>query len=81
MTILWTASNIILHVSSGSLGLVLNREDLEFKWLYRILLVVHGLCRLHHCAVWKGMFNEHAGAVNAVLAVFGVGAVDWFGTT
>jgi ABC-type sugar transport system permease subunit len=83
MTVLWTATNIALHVSIGlALALVLNRPKLELKWLYRVLLIVPWAVPNYITAlIWKGMFNEHEGAVNAALAVFGVGAIDWFGTS
>jgi arabinogalactan oligomer/maltooligosaccharide transport system permease protein len=83
MTVLWTVTNITLHVSIGlALALVLNRPKLELRWLYRVLLIVPWAVPNYITAlIWKGMFNEHEGAVNAALAVFGVGAIDWFGTS
>ena len=83
MTVIWTVTNISLHVSIGlALALVLNRPKLELKWLYRVLLIVPWAVPNYITAlIWKGMFNEHEGAVNAALALFGVGAIDWFGTS
>ena len=83
MTVVWTFTNITLHVSIGlALAMVLNRPKLELKWLYRVLLIVPWAVPNYITAlIWKGMFNEHEGAVNAALAIFGVGAIDWFGTS
>ena len=82
MTVVWTVTNIVLHVSIGlALAMVLNRPRLELRWLYRVLLIVPWAVPNYITAlIWKGLFNEHEGAVNAALAVFGVGAIDWFGT-
>ena len=83
ITVLWTVTNIVLHVSIGlGLALLLNRPDLRLRWLYRTLLIVPWAVPSYITAlIWKGMFNEHEGAVNALLAMFGIGAVDWFGTS
>ncbi|MGB0589440.1 MAG: carbohydrate ABC transporter permease [Myxococcota bacterium] len=83
VTVVWTVTNITLHVAIGlALALVLNRPKLELRWLYRVLLIVPWAVPNYITAlIWKGMFNEHEGAVNAVLAIFGVGAIDWFGTS
>ena len=81
ITILWTASNVILHVSIGlSLALVLNRPNLRGRWAYRVLLIVPWAVPNYITAlIWKWMFNTQYGAVNALLAVFDIGAVDWLG--
>ncbi len=82
MTILWTVSNVVLHVSIGvALALVLNRPSLRFRWLYRVLLIVPWAVPNYITAlIWKTMFNTDYGAVNAFLATFGVDKVDWLGT-
>ena len=83
MTLLWTISNVVLHVSIGlALALVLNRPDLKFRWVYRVLLVVPWAVPNYITAlIWKWMFNTQYGAVNALLAIFGVEQIDWFGTS
>jgi ABC-type sugar transport system permease subunit len=83
MTLLWTVSNVILHVSIGlALALVLNRPDLKFRWIYRVLLIVPWAVPNYITAlIWKWMFNTQYGAVNALLAIFGVDQIDWFGTS
>ena len=40
-TILWTGLNVVLHVGIGlGLVLLLNRPDLRFKGIYRVLLII-----------------------------------------
>lgn len=80
-TILWTVSNVVLHVGIGvALALVLNRENLAFKTGYRMLLVVPWAIPNYITAlIWKSMFNPQHGAVNGLLDVFGIENVDWLG--
>jgi arabinogalactan oligomer/maltooligosaccharide transport system permease protein len=83
MTVLWTVSNVVLHVGIGlALALVLNHPDLRFRWLYRVLLIVPWAVPNYITAlIWKWMFNTQYGAVNACLAIFGVDQIDWLGTS
>jgi arabinogalactan oligomer/maltooligosaccharide transport system permease protein len=80
-TILWTVSNVVLHVGIGvALALVLNRENLAFKTGYRMLLVVPWAVPNYITAlIWKSMFNPQFGAVNGLLDVFGVENINWLG--
>ncbi len=80
-TILWTVSNVALHVGIGvALALVLNRENLGFKTGYRMLLVVPWAVPNYITAlIWKSMFNPQFGAVNGLLSVFGIEEVNWLG--
>lgn len=80
-TILWTVSNVVLHVGIGvALALVLNRENLAFKTGYRMLLVVPWAVPNYITAlIWKSMFNPQFGAVNGLLDVFGIENVNWLG--
>ena len=86
-TVLWTVTNIILHVSIG-LGLALLLKDpmLRFKKVYRVLLVIPWAIPNYITAlIWKGMFNKEFGAVNQILGVvqgwLGMtpSGVDWLG--
>ncbi|MCC6620483.1 MAG: sugar ABC transporter permease [Deltaproteobacteria bacterium] len=80
-TIMWTISNVVLHVTIGvALALVLNRESLKFKGLYRVLLVVPWAVPNYITAlIWRSMFNPQFGAVNGFLDVLGLERVDWLG--
>ena len=80
VTILWTVTNVSLHVSIGlGLALMLKDKSLRFTPLYRTLLVIPwALPNYITALIWKGMFNKEYGAVNAFLSAMGVDAVSWF---
>lgn len=80
-TVLWTVTNVVLHVGIGlTLALILNRENLRFKGLYRVLLVVPWAVPNYITAlIWKSLFSSQSGAVNALLDVFGIEPVNWLG--
>lgn len=80
-TVLWTVTNVLLHVGIGlSLALVLNREKLAFKGLYRVLLIVPWAVPNYITAlIWKSMFNPQFGAVNGFLDALGIEPVNWLG--
>ncbi len=80
VTILWTFSNVFLHVAIGlALALVLNRPSLRGRKIYRTLLILPWAVPNYITALmWRAMFEEH-GAVNTILGGLGVGSVAWFG--
>ncbi len=80
-TVLWTITNVGLHVLIGvALALVLNRENLRFKGIYRVLLVIPWAVPNYITAlIWKSMFNPQFGAVNGFLDVLGIEPVNWLG--
>jgi arabinogalactan oligomer/maltooligosaccharide transport system permease protein len=80
VTLLWTLCNVALHVGLGvSLGLLLSRERLRGKALYRVLLIVPWAVPSYVTALaWKGLFHRQYGAVNALLGLVGVEPVAWF---
>ena len=82
VTVLWTALNVFLHVAIGlALALLLNRPDLKLKGVYRVLLIVPWAVPSYITAlVWKGMFNQQFGVINALLTQLGSSPVDWFGS-
>jgi len=67
-TILWTALNLLFHVSIGVfLALVLNK-DIRGKTIYRTLLILPWAVPQYITALsWRGMFNSEYGAVNLIL--------------
>ena len=80
VTVLWTATNVALHVGIG-LGLALLLRDpwMKMKGVYRVLLIVPWAVPNYITAlIWKGMFNEQFGAINGVLGLAGVEPVAWF---
>lgn len=70
VNIWWTVINIILSVSLGIiLALILNREDMKFKKLYRTVLILPWAVPQYVTALmWKAMFNKEFGAINQILA-------------
>ncbi|OQY10342.1 MAG: hypothetical protein B6I28_01205 [Fusobacteriia bacterium 4572_132] len=70
VNIWWTVINIVLSVSLGViLALILNREDMKFKKIYRTILVLPWAVPQYVTALmWKAMFNKEFGAINQILA-------------
>ncbi len=86
-TLLWTISNVVLHVGIGlGLAMILKDPLLRFKKVYRVLLIVPWAIPNYITAlIWKGMFNKEFGAINQFLGLFqsmlGMepSGVDWLG--
>lgn len=80
VTILWTVSNLLLHVAIGvSLAVVLHRPTLKLKGLYRVLLILPWAVPSYVTALaWKGLFHRQLGAINAILESLGAEPVSWF---
>jgi ABC-type sugar transport system permease subunit len=80
VTVLWTAINVLLHVSIGvGLALLLREPWLRGKTPFRMLLILPWAIPNYITAlIWHGMFQHEHGAVNAVLGVFGIDNVSWF---
>jgi arabinogalactan oligomer/maltooligosaccharide transport system permease protein len=81
VTVLWTVSNLILHVGIGlSLALLLREPWLKLKGVYRALLIIPWAIPNYITAlIWKGLFHQQFGAINAILVALGLPAVSWFG--
>jgi arabinogalactan oligomer/maltooligosaccharide transport system permease protein len=57
----------------------LHRPTVKLRTLHRILLVVPWAVPSYVTALaWRGMFHRQLGAINAILAAFGVEPVSWF---
>jgi arabinogalactan oligomer/maltooligosaccharide transport system permease protein len=80
MTVLWTASNIVLHVAIGVfLALVLSQAKLKFRALYRVLFVIPWAMPNYITAlIWRGMFHPELGAINQLLHIEGF---SWMNAT
>lgn len=79
-TIIWTAVNVVFHVSLGLFLAVLLNRKLPGKALIRVLLILPWAIPQYIAALtWKGMFNVEYGAVNIILTkIFGAGAaIPW----
>ena len=80
VTILWTASNVALHVAIGmGLAMLLREPWLQLKGVYRVLLIIPWAVPNYITAlIWKGMFHRQFGAINGILGWVGVEPVSWF---
>jgi arabinogalactan oligomer/maltooligosaccharide transport system permease protein len=80
VTVAWTLSNVLLHVSIG-LGLALLLRDpwVKLRGIYRVLLIVPWAVPNYITAlIWKSMFNFNFGSINGALRAMGLEPVDWF---
>jgi arabinogalactan oligomer/maltooligosaccharide transport system permease protein len=80
VTVLWTVCNVTLHTGFGlALALLLRDPWMKLKGVYRVLLIVPWAVPNYITAlIWKGMFNEQFGAINALLSCLGLQPVAWF---
>jgi arabinogalactan oligomer/maltooligosaccharide transport system permease protein len=78
-TLLWTVANLVFHVTIGvALALLLNREGLRGKRVYRALLILPWAVPVYVTAlVWRNMFDAQSGALNLLLQGFGLPGVEW----
>lgn len=78
-TILWTVSNVFFHVVIGvALALLLNRDSIRGKRLYRAVLILPWAVPVYVTAlVWRNMFDSQSGAFNLLLQGWGFTGVDW----
>ncbi len=71
--LIWTASNVVLHVSIGvAIAVLLNTRGLWFRPLYRALYVLPwAIPGLVASMVWKNLFDDQFGIINIFLAGLG----------
>ena len=77
-SILWTAINVVFHVTGGMfLALLLNR-NLRFKGIYRTLLVFPwAIPQTIACMSLRNEFNYQYGFVNSLVRAVGLKPVAW----
>ncbi len=82
-TILWTVSNVVLHVSLGlAMALILNSKQVRFRGLFRVLLIIPWAIPNYVTAlIWKWMFTSQIGAINLMMEALGMTPINWFGPT
>lgn len=80
VTLLWTVTNVFLHVSIGlALAMALRNEWVKLRGVWRVLLIVPWAVPNYITAlIWRGMFHKQFGAINGILDWFGVEPVSWF---
>lgn len=79
-TLVWTAVNIIFHVSIGVfLAVLLNQKFVAGKSAWRVLLILPWALPQYITALtWRGMFNYEYGAINLITAKYlNLPAVEW----
>ncbi len=77
-TMLWTFSNVVLHVTGGmALALLLNRP-LRGRGLYRALLVLPwAIPNIIAVLAWRGEFHFEYGYINILLTHLGASPIEW----
>ena len=80
VTLFWTILNVAFHVGIGLfLALLLRDPLLQFKGLYRVLLIVPWAVPNYITAlIWKGMFHRQFGAISHLLKALGIEPIGWF---
>ncbi len=80
VTVLWTAANMVLHVTIGVLlAMALSRTWLRGKGVYRMLFILPWAIPNYITAlIWKGIFTGEYGAMNSLLHSAGLDSVSWF---
>jgi arabinogalactan oligomer/maltooligosaccharide transport system permease protein len=77
-TVAWTVLNVVFHVAGGlGLALLLNRP-LRGKGIYRALIILPwAIPQIVSLAIWRTEYNAEFGAINQLLAVFGIQGPGW----
>ena len=80
-TLAFATLTVILNIGVGVfLAVLLNDPTMPLRNLYRTLLIVPwALPGIITIQVWRGLLNYNFGAVNRVMALLGLPAVDWLG--
>jgi arabinogalactan oligomer/maltooligosaccharide transport system permease protein len=77
-TLLWTFSNVILHVAGGIvLALLLNRP-MRGRGVYRALLIIPwAIPQVIAVLAWRGEFHYEYGYFNVILTSLGMAPIEW----
>jgi len=77
-TFIWTFVNVFFHVTLGIFLAILLNRHLPGKSIIRVLLILPWAVPQYITALtWRGMFMSDTGAVNLILAKFGIHAINW----
>ncbi|OPJ55034.1 carbohydrate ABC transporter permease [Alkalithermobacter paradoxus] len=78
-TVIWTIINVFFHVTIGIfLALLLNREDLKLKGLYRTILILPwAVPQFITALIWKILYHSQFGFINKLLNVVGIPSIPW----
>ena len=77
-TLLWTFSNVLLHVAGGmALALLLNRQ-MRGRGVYRALLIIPwAIPQVIAVLAWRGEFHYEYGYFNIILTSLGMAPIEW----
>lgn len=77
-TVLWTFSNVVLHVAGGmALALLLNRK-MRGRGVYRALLIIPwAIPQVIAVLAWRGEFHFEYGYFNIILNSLGFMPIEW----
>ncbi|MBI2376863.1 MAG: sugar ABC transporter permease [Deltaproteobacteria bacterium] len=80
ITLVWTASNVFLHLALGlALALLLKPMSSRVSKIYRVLLIVPWAVPSYLTAlIWRSMFDPDVGVVNKILGLEGM---SWMHST
>ena len=80
VTVVWTATNVILHVTLGvALAMLLREPWVRLRGVFRAALILPWAVPSYITALaWKGMFHRQFGAINALLVALGLEPISWF---
>lgn len=79
--VIFAVATILINTVIGTfIALLLNNPDLQFRNLYRTLLIVPwALPGIITIQVWRGFLNENFGAINRFLALLDLPTYNWLG--
>ncbi len=82
VTVLWTVANVVLHVTLGvALAMLLREPWVRGRGLFRAALILPWAIPSYITAlVWKNLFHQQFGAINALIQLVGGDPVSWFGS-
>jgi arabinogalactan oligomer / maltooligosaccharide transport system permease protein len=84
VTVLWTVTNVVLHVALGiALALLLREPWVRLRAMWRALLILPWAVPNYITAlIWRTLFDAQAGAINQLLGWLtlqdGAASIDWF---
>jgi len=79
-SLVWTFANVVPTVGLGLVLAYILNSKVRGKTVYRMFMIVPwAMPSFITLLVWQSMYNYQYGVINALLANFGVGAINWLG--
>jgi arabinogalactan oligomer / maltooligosaccharide transport system permease protein len=77
-TILWTAINLVFHVTGGMILALLMNRPMKLRGIYRMIIIIPwALPNIIAVLAWRGEFNFEYGYINVILTHLGLSAINW----